>query len=112
MTGMDGFEVLKEIRETKNIFPTILPVIMLSAMEPVDKSVIKSLKSGANDNHFYVVPVALVSLLGSESALMAIIIETPKSAVKMLGHSLPQLSSFFVSFVTINTFVGLGVEIS
>lgn len=49
MPGMDGFEVLKEIREEKNIPPTILPIIMLSAMEPVDKAIIQSLKSGAND---------------------------------------------------------------
>lgn len=46
---MDGFEVLDEIRNTKKISPASLPIIMLSAMEPVDKSVIKSLKSGAND---------------------------------------------------------------
>lgn len=53
---MDGFEVLTEIRETKKISPTSLPIIMLSAMEPIDKSVIKSLKSGAND---YVSKLAL-----------------------------------------------------
>mmetsp|Transcript_19500 Transcript_19500/g.40821 ORF Transcript_19500/g.40821 Transcript_19500/m.40821 type:complete len:1506 (-) Transcript_19500:56-4573(-) len=49
MPGMDGFEVLKEIRENKKISPTNLPVIMLSAMEPVDKALIQSLKDGAND---------------------------------------------------------------
>ena len=49
MPGMDGFEVLKVIREEKKISPTTLPVIMLSAMEPIDKAVIQSLKSGAND---------------------------------------------------------------
>jgi len=49
MPGMGGFEVLKEIREEKKISPTNLPVIMLSAMEPVDKALIRSLKDGAND---------------------------------------------------------------
>ena len=46
MPGMDGFTVLKEIREGKNISQTKLPIIMLSAIEPIDQSVIKSLKSG------------------------------------------------------------------
>ena len=46
MPGMDGFEVLKEIREEKNISQSTLPIIMLSAMEPIDQSVIKSLKHG------------------------------------------------------------------
>mmetsp|Transcript_30605 Transcript_30605/g.64753 ORF Transcript_30605/g.64753 Transcript_30605/m.64753 type:complete len:1396 (+) Transcript_30605:36-4223(+) len=49
MPGMDGFEVLKNIREDKKISPTTLPIIMLSAMEPLDKATIQSLKSGAND---------------------------------------------------------------
>ena len=46
---MDGFEVLTTIREEKKLSAASLPVIMLSAMEPIDKSVIKSLQSGAND---------------------------------------------------------------
>lgn len=49
MPGMDGFEVLKNIRNEKNISRTTLPVIMLSAMDPIDKAVIEGLKSGAND---------------------------------------------------------------
>lgn len=49
MPGMDGFEVLKNIREEKKISPSTLPIIMLSAMEPVDKAIIQSLKTGAND---------------------------------------------------------------
>jgi hypothetical protein len=43
---------------------------------------------------------------------LAIIVETPESAFEMLGNSIPRMSSFFVSFVTIKTFTGLGVEIS
>ena len=49
MPGMDGFEVLKNIREEKKISPSTLPIIMLSAMEPIDKAIIQSLKTGAND---------------------------------------------------------------
>ena len=30
----------------------------------------------------------------------------------MLGNSLPRMSSFFITFVTIKTFLGLGVELS
>lgn len=49
MPGMDGFEVLKNVREEKGISQSTLPIIMLSAMEPIDKAVIQSLKTGAND---------------------------------------------------------------
>lgn len=62
---------------------------------------------------FQVLNIFLVtSIAGSVFDLVAIIIETPESAFEMLGNSLPRMSSFFVSFVTIKTFVGLGVEIS
>ena len=54
----------------------------------------------------------MTSIAGSIFDTLAIIIETPESAFEMLGNSLPRMSSFFVSFVTIKTFVGLGVEIS
>ncbi|KAL7546522.1 hypothetical protein ACHAWF_009852 [Thalassiosira exigua] len=49
MPGLDGFEVLKVIREDLKLSPAELPVIMLSAMEPADKAVIKSLSKGCND---------------------------------------------------------------
>ena len=62
---------------------------------------------------FQVLNIFLVtSIAGSVFDTVAIIIETPESAFEMLGNSLPRMSSFFVSFVTIKTFVGLGVEIS
>ncbi|KAL7521595.1 hypothetical protein ACHAWX_006274 [Stephanocyclus meneghinianus] len=62
---------------------------------------------------FQVLNIFLVtSIAGSIFDTLAIIIETPESAFEMLGNSLPRMSSFFVSFVTIKTFVGLGVEIS
>ncbi|KAL7532115.1 hypothetical protein ACHAXR_005624, partial [Thalassiosira sp. AJA248-18] len=54
----------------------------------------------------------VTSIAGSVFDTLAIIIETPESAFEMLGNSLPRMSSFFVSFVTIKTFTGLGVEIS
>jgi len=54
----------------------------------------------------------VTSIAGSVFDTLAIIIETPESAFEMLGNSLPAMSSFFVSFVTIKTFSGLGVEIS
>ncbi|EED91468.1 predicted protein, partial [Thalassiosira pseudonana CCMP1335] len=62
---------------------------------------------------FQVLNIFLVtSIAGSIFDTLAIIIETPESAFEMLGNSLPRMSSFFVSFVTIKTFLGLGVEIS
>ena len=54
----------------------------------------------------------VTSIAGSVFDTLAIIIETPESAFEMLGNSLPRMSSFFVSFVTIKSFSGLGVEIS
>ncbi|KAL7515079.1 hypothetical protein ACHAXN_013037 [Cyclotella atomus] len=62
---------------------------------------------------FQVLNIFLVtSIAGSIFDTLAIVLETPESAFEMLGNSLPRLSSFFVSFVTIKTFIGLGVEIS
>ena len=62
---------------------------------------------------FQVVNIFLVtSIAGSIFDTLAIILETPETAFEMLGDSLPRMSSFFVSFVTIKTFIGLGVEIS
>lgn len=54
----------------------------------------------------------VTSIAGSVFDTLAIILETPESAFEMLGNSLPRMSSFFVSFVTIKSFSGLGVEIS
>lgn len=54
----------------------------------------------------------VTSIAGTVFDWLAIIVETPESAFEMLGNSIPRMSSFFVSFVTIKTFTGLGVEIS
>lgn len=54
----------------------------------------------------------VTSIAGSVFDTLAIILETPESAFEMLGNSLPRMSSFFVSYVTLKTFSGLGVEIA
>lgn len=45
------------------------------------------------------------------SSQVAIIIDSPESAFEMLGNSLPRMSSFFITFVTIKTFLALGFEL-
>ena len=60
---------------------------------------------------FQVVNVFLVTTIaGSIFDTIAIIIANPESAFEMLGNSLPRMSSFFITFVTIKTFLALGVE--
>jgi hypothetical protein len=60
---------------------------------------------------FQVVNVFLVTTIaGSIFDTIAIIIENPEAAFEMLGNSLPRMSSFFITFVTIKTFLALGVE--
>jgi hypothetical protein len=61
---------------------------------------------------FQVVNVFLVTTIaGSIFDTIAIIVETPEMAFEMLGNSLPRMSSFFISYVTIKTFLGLGMEL-
>jgi hypothetical protein len=61
---------------------------------------------------FQVINVFLVTTIaGSIFDTIAIIVETPEAAFEMLGNSLPRMSSFFISFVTIKTFLGLGMEL-
>lgn len=61
---------------------------------------------------FQVINVFLVTTIaGSIFDTIAIIIENPESAFEMLGNSLPRMSSFFITFVTIKTFLGLGIEL-
>lgn len=60
---------------------------------------------------FQVVNVFLVTTIaGSIFDTIAIIIENPEAAFEMLGNSLPRMSSFFITFVLIKTFLALGVE--
>eukprot|EP00535_Pseudo-nitzschia_heimii_P006651 CAMPEP_0197178896 /NCGR_PEP_ID=MMETSP1423-20130617/4019_1 /TAXON_ID=476441 /ORGANISM="Pseudo-nitzschia heimii, Strain UNC1101" /LENGTH=1127 /DNA_ID=CAMNT_0042628715 /DNA_START=243 /DNA_END=3623 /DNA_ORIENTATION=- len=61
---------------------------------------------------FQVLNVFLVTTIaGSIFDTIAIIVETPEAAFEMLGNSLPRMSSFFITFVTIKTFFGLGLEL-
>ena len=62
---------------------------------------------------FQVLNIFLVTTIASTVFdTLADIVETPEMAFEYLGHSLPNMSSFFVSFVTIKAFLGLGFEIS
>ena len=61
---------------------------------------------------FQVVNVFLVTTIaGSIFDAIALIVEKPESAFEMLGTSLPRLSAFFITFVTVKTFLGLGFEL-
>lgn len=61
---------------------------------------------------FQVLNVFLVTTIaGSIFDTIAIIVENPEKAFEMLGNSLPKMSSFFITFVTIKTFFGLGLEL-
>ena len=58
---------------------------------------------------FQVLNIFLVTTVaGSIFDTIAIIVETPEAAFEMLGNSLPRMSSFFITFVTMKTFLGLG----
>jgi hypothetical protein len=61
---------------------------------------------------FQVINVFLVPILTSSIFdTIANIIEKPESAFIVLGSSLPRLSSFFITFITIKTFLALGFEL-
>ena len=61
---------------------------------------------------FQVLNVFLVTTIaGSTFETIASILETPEMAFEILGNSLPAMSSFFITFITIKTFLGLGVEL-
>jgi len=61
---------------------------------------------------FQLINVFLVTAIaGSIFDTIAIIIENPEAAFEMLGNSLPRMSSFFITFCIMKTFLGLGVEL-
>ena len=61
---------------------------------------------------FQVLNVFLVTTIaGSIFDTIAIIVETPEAAFEMLGNSLPRMASFFITLVTMKTFLGLGAEL-
>jgi len=49
MPGMSGFEVCEQVRNQLQLPASTLPIIMLSAKEPVPESIIEGLGSGCND---------------------------------------------------------------
>jgi len=53
----------------------------------------------------------VTAVAGSIFDTLAIIIENPEATFIMLGNSLPRMSSFFITLVTMKTFLGLGVEL-
>ena len=58
---------------------------------------------------FQVLNVFLVTAIaGSIFDTLAIILSNPEAAFEMLGNSLPRMSSFFITFVTVKCFFGLG----
>jgi hypothetical protein len=61
---------------------------------------------------FQVLNVFLVTAIaGSIFDTVAIIVENPEAAFEMLGNSLPRMSSFFITLITMKSFLGLGVEL-
>lgn len=61
---------------------------------------------------FQVLNVFLVTTISSTIFdTVALIVVNPESAFLRLGNALPHLSSFFITFVTIKTFLGLGMEL-
>jgi len=61
---------------------------------------------------FQVLNVFLVTTIaGTIFDTVAEIVENPSKAFERLGYSLPHMSSFFMTFVTIKTFIGIGVEL-
>lgn len=61
---------------------------------------------------FQVLNVFLVTAVaGTIFDTIAIIVENPEAAFEMLGNSLPRMSSFFITLVTMKTFLGLGAEL-
>eukprot|EP00559_Dactyliosolen_fragilissimus_P005578 CAMPEP_0184868220 /NCGR_PEP_ID=MMETSP0580-20130426/29605_1 /TAXON_ID=1118495 /ORGANISM="Dactyliosolen fragilissimus" /LENGTH=855 /DNA_ID=CAMNT_0027368977 /DNA_START=921 /DNA_END=3484 /DNA_ORIENTATION=+ len=62
---------------------------------------------------FQVLNIFLVtSIAGSIFDTIAIIVDNPEKSFEMLGNSLPRMSSFFVTFIILKTFLGLGVELA
>jgi Calcium-dependent channel, 7TM region, putative phosphate/Late exocytosis, associated with Golgi transport/Cytosolic domain of 10TM putative phosphate transporter len=61
---------------------------------------------------FQVINVFLVTTISTSIFdTIAMIIESPEYAFRSLGSSLPKLSSFFITFITIKTFLALGFEL-
>lgn len=53
----------------------------------------------------------ITTIAGTVFDTIAIIVENPETAFELLGNSLPRMSSFFITFVILRTFLGLGFEL-
>ena len=61
---------------------------------------------------FQVLNIFLVTAVaGTIFDTLAIIVENPETAFELLGNSLPRMSSFFITYVFLKTFLGLGLEL-
>jgi hypothetical protein len=61
---------------------------------------------------FQVLNIFLVTAVaGTIFDTIAIIVENPETAFELLGNSLPRMSSFFITYAILKTFLGLGLEL-
>ena len=61
---------------------------------------------------FQVLNIFLVTAVaGTIFDTLAIIVENPETAFELLGNSLPRMSSFFITYAFLKTFLGLGLEL-
>ena len=92
----------------------LLPPLFMSIGQAEGRTSFSEVQMQTFSRYFFfqVLNVFLVTTIaGTIFDTVAIIIEKPESAFEMLGNSLPRTSSFFISFVILKTFLGLGVEL-
>ena len=92
----------------------LLPPIFILIGHAVGRTSFSEVQMSAFSHYFMfqVLNVFLVTTIaGSIFDTVALIVDTPESAFEMLGNSLPRMSSFFITFVTMKTFLSLGVEL-
>jgi Calcium-dependent channel, 7TM region, putative phosphate/Late exocytosis, associated with Golgi transport/Cytosolic domain of 10TM putative phosphate transporter len=92
----------------------LLPPLFVLIGQAEGKTSFSEVQMGAFSRYFFfqVLNVFLVTTIaGTIFDTVAIIIENPEKCFEMLGDSLPRMSSFFITFVAIKTFLGLGVEL-
>lgn len=93
----------------------LLPPLFVMIGQAEGRTSFSDVQMSAFSRYFYfqVLNVFLVTCIaGTIFDTIAIIVENPETAFSMLGNSLPRMSSFFITFVFIKTFLGLGVELS
>jgi len=93
----------------------LLPPLFIGIGQAEGRTSFSEVQMQAFSRYFYfqVLNVFLVTCIaGTIFDTIAIILENPESAFSILGNSLPRMSSFFITFVVMKTFLGLGVELS